>query len=198
MSALLRFWAEVGVVLCGALVWSLRCMDVSSSAFRGWSSSVEVCPCGEGIHGVWVWGHVFDICVLVGGGPVGRFMLGFMGLRSEFIGGLGLFHPGMAMVGSGRSPFGTWPPLRMGTGVVEGWGWTGWGGVWAAWVWAVLALVSVSPPFPPPRKEGDHVLGPRAGCPSGVLVPEPGTIEYVREVCVSVRHPMMCAFTLGV
>ncbi|MEQ2311600.1 hypothetical protein AMECASPLE_021916, partial [Ameca splendens] len=64
-----------------------------------------MCSCVEGIHGIWVQGHVFDICVLVGGGPVERFMLGFMaggglmGLRSEFIGVLGLFHPVAALVG---------------------------------------------------------------------------------------------------
>ncbi|MEQ2261077.1 hypothetical protein XENORESO_005317 [Xenotaenia resolanae] len=60
--------------------------------------------CGEGIHGIWVRGHVFDICVLDGGGPVGKFMLGFIGggglveLGSEFIEGLGLFHPVAALV----------------------------------------------------------------------------------------------------
>ncbi|MEQ2253727.1 hypothetical protein ILYODFUR_035331 [Ilyodon furcidens] len=33
-------------------------MDVSSMAFQGWTSSVGVCPYGEGIHGVWGRGHV--------------------------------------------------------------------------------------------------------------------------------------------
>ncbi|MED6235289.1 hypothetical protein ATANTOWER_022270 [Ataeniobius toweri] len=61
-------------------MWSLRCVVVSSLAFQGWSSSVRAWPCGEGIHGIWVWGHVFDICVLVKGGPVRKFMLGFIGV----------------------------------------------------------------------------------------------------------------------
>ncbi|MED6293771.1 hypothetical protein CHARACLAT_014044, partial [Characodon lateralis] len=59
-----------------------------------------LCPCEEEIHGIWVRRYVFDICVLVVGGPVRKFMLGFLGgaglmrLRSKFIGRLGLSGPG--------------------------------------------------------------------------------------------------------
>ncbi|KAK5615222.1 hypothetical protein CRENBAI_004238 [Crenichthys baileyi] len=76
-----------------------RCVDVSTSAFQGWSSLTGLCSCEVGIHGVCVRGHVFDIYVLVGGGLVGKFMLEFMGggrfmgLRLEFNGRLGLGLP---------------------------------------------------------------------------------------------------------
>ncbi|MEQ2225726.1 hypothetical protein ILYODFUR_020320 [Ilyodon furcidens] len=87
----------VELALCG-------CGFVGFSGIKLTFGGVPLC-CGEGIHGVWVRGHVFDICVLVGGGPVGKFMLGFiggerlMGLGSEFIEGLRLFYPVAALVG---------------------------------------------------------------------------------------------------
>ncbi|KAK5600664.1 hypothetical protein CRENBAI_013241 [Crenichthys baileyi] len=33
-----------------------------------------------------------------------------------------------------------------------------------------------------PRREGDHFLGPGAGCPNGLSAPGPGSIEYVWAV----------------
>ncbi|MEQ2253889.1 hypothetical protein ILYODFUR_037162, partial [Ilyodon furcidens] len=85
-----------------------------------------------GIHGVWVRGHMFDIWVLVGGGPVEKFMLGFIGgrglmtLGSEFISRSGLFHPLVALVGGPVWPcrplFCTCCPLWMRMDVVGDWG----------------------------------------------------------------------------
>ncbi|MEQ2234803.1 hypothetical protein ILYODFUR_035144 [Ilyodon furcidens] len=61
-----------GVAWSIASLWSLCCVGVASSGFQGSSSPVGVCHCGEGIHTIWVQGHVFDICVVVEGGPVGE------------------------------------------------------------------------------------------------------------------------------
>ncbi|MEQ2254143.1 hypothetical protein ILYODFUR_000634 [Ilyodon furcidens] len=106
------------------------------------------------LYRVLVLGHVFDICVLVGGGLVGKFMLGFvgcgmlMGLRSEFTEGLGLFRPGTAVF------------------------------AWLVWtMWTPLLFVALSP-------NGDRGTGTTsriqgAGCPSGVSIPGPGSIDCV-------------------
>ncbi|MED6246888.1 hypothetical protein ATANTOWER_025578 [Ataeniobius toweri] len=50
------------------------------------------------------------------------------------------------------------------------------GGSWAGVtrVWAVPALSACLCP----RREGDYLLGPGAGCPEGVQAPGPGSIEY--------------------
>ncbi|MEQ2195049.1 hypothetical protein XENOCAPTIV_006692 [Xenoophorus captivus] len=61
---------------CGGCVWSLRCVDVSSLAFRGWSSSAGGCSCGEGFM---AFGFGGMCSISVGGRPVERFMFGFMG-----------------------------------------------------------------------------------------------------------------------
>ncbi|MEQ2309370.1 hypothetical protein AMECASPLE_037992, partial [Ameca splendens] len=77
-GALCGGWQGVAGRLEQGWVWSLCSVDVSSSAFRGWSSSAGLFPCGEGIHAIWAQGHVINVCILVGDGSVGKLMLGFV------------------------------------------------------------------------------------------------------------------------
>ncbi|MEQ2283492.1 hypothetical protein AMECASPLE_011911 [Ameca splendens] len=69
-------------------------------------------------------------------------------------------------------------------GLVSEWGvrdWAGVAGVLAvpALVWACVGTVCLSPH----RNEGDNLLGPVAGCRSGISVPGPGSLDAL--VCVS-------------
>ncbi|MEQ2197349.1 hypothetical protein XENOCAPTIV_028065 [Xenoophorus captivus] len=61
-----------------------------------------------------------------------------------------------------------WGPLVVGS-------YSGSGGAGTSLAWSGAGVVCLSPL----QKEEDHLLGPGAGCPSGVLVPGPGNIKYV-------------------
>ncbi|MEQ2163089.1 hypothetical protein GOODEAATRI_026649 [Goodea atripinnis] len=106
---------------------------------------------------------------------------GLMVLESEVIGSWDYFILWrlwlVGLFGPYRPLFCTWPPPQMRMGVVGDWG-PGLG----------LSQAQASPDQVQalgrsaclhPGKEGDHLLGPGAGCPYGVLAPGPGGIEYV-------------------